>query len=101
MKTPDRINLYYSPNKLRYDPRDSEYEQIGDNYITVPCLINKVSKAQILKEYGTYNQQIIKVRFNRNIKPFLYAEFEGQRYERADGVDAPIKGSVTLRRIQI
>ena len=101
MKTNDRITLVYGEYQKRYNPFTGEYEDFGEyQEKEFACFLNFVSKAQLMKEYGTVNERIMIVRFNRRVEPFNYALYKGEKYEVEDGKDIPIKGAVRLKRVQ-
>lgn len=99
MKTPHRIDLHYKSN-VAYDPLNIDYnESLTEKLTSIPCLVNAVSKVQLMKEYGTYNEQVIIVRFLQKKPRFDYAMYKGDKYIIEDGIDAPIKDAYRLRRV--
>ena len=109
MKTPDRITIVYEASNRVYNPIIGDYTaEINDKVQILPCMLNFVSKAQLMREYGTINERIMIVRFNKKIKPFDYALYPNDlddskldRYELEDKRDLPIKGSVRLKRVRL
>ena len=109
MKTPDRISIVYGAGNRVYDPIIGDYtSETGDKIQILPCMLNFISKAQLMREYGTINERIMIARFNKEIKPFDYALYPNDlddskldRYELEDKRDLPIKGAVRLKRIRL
>ena len=109
MKTPNRITIVYEAGNRVYDPIIGDYtSETNDKVQILPCMLNFISKAQLMREYGTTNERIMIVRFNKEIKPFDYALYPNDlddskldRYELEDKRDLPIKGAVRLKRVRL
>lgn len=100
MKTPHTIVLSYGESK-KYKPETGEYEIVGAVTKTVPCFVNFISKAKLFKEYGTHNEKVAIVRFNQKIRPFNHALFNDDKFIIEDGIDAPIKDSYRIKKVQV
>ena len=61
-------------------------------------MINEISKATTLLDYGVSQNNVIKVRFNNKIKPFDYAIYNDRRYYVIDVFDKISKNAYTLQR---
>lgn len=99
MKTPHRIKLYIDKGTPKYNPTTGEYDQAEGTYKVVPCFVNAISQSKVFEEYGDRKQKIIVCRFNKEQGPFNQAEYKGELYEPVEAIDAPIKGSVRLRKV--
>ena len=99
MKTPHHIKLLIGKGIPEYNPSTGEYDQVEGLYKVVPCLINAISQSKVFEEYGDRTQKIIVCRFNQEQEPFVQAEYKGELYEPIEAIDAPIKGSVWLRKV--
>lgn len=99
MKTPHRITLVRGSSPPKYNPVTDSYDGSGGSQTTVPCLVNFISQAKVFELYGSRNEKIMICRFQQEQKPFQYAIYDGSRYEPLDAIDAPIKGSVRLKKV--
>ena len=99
MKTPHRIKLYIDKGTPKYNPTTGEYDQVEGTYKVVPCFVNAISQSKVFEEYGDRTQKIIVCRFNQEQVAFVQAEYQGALYEPVEAIDAPIKGSVRLRKV--
>ena len=99
MKTPHHIKLLIGKGIPKYNPITGEYDQVEGTYKVVPCFVNAISQSKVFEEYGDRTQKIIVCRFNQEQKPFNQAEYQGALYEPVESIDAPIKGSVRLRKV--
>lgn len=99
MKTPHRIKLYIDKGTPKYNPITGEYDQLEGMYKVVPCFVNAISQSKVFEEYGDRTQKIIVCRFNQEQGAFVQAEYKGELYEPVEAIDAPIKGSVRLRKV--
>ena len=61
-------------------------------------MINEISKATTLLDYGVSQNNVIKVRFNNKIEPFDYAIYNNRRYYVIDVFDKISKNAYTLQR---
>lgn len=98
MKTNDRITLC-TDTSLKYNPAMGDYENSDGVRWKVPCKANFISKSKQLREFGEINERLVVVRFMQEQEPFDYALFHGEKYKPMDSIDAPIKGSITMRRV--
>lgn len=99
MKTPHRIKLYIDKSTPKYNPTTGEYDRAEGVYKVVPCFVNAISQSKVFEEYGDRTQKIIVCRFNQEQEPFNQAEYQGALYEPVEVIDAPIKGSIRLRKV--
>ena len=83
MKTPNRIILIRGERE-KYNPEKDIYESQGRSTKSVPCLVNKVSQSKVFELYGNRTDVII---------------FENAIYEPIEAIDAPIKGTVRLKKV--
>lgn len=99
MKTPHTIILQRGEqSEPIYNPVTDEYEDGEVEEVGVPCLVNKVTQATTFEQYGNRQDVVIIARFNQEQEPFHTAFFNGDRYKPIEAIDAPIKGSVRLRK---
>ncbi|HFR4575976.1 TPA: hypothetical protein ACHWJ6_000306 [Streptococcus suis] len=99
MKTPHRITLIRGEVAPRYNPDTNSYDETEGDETVVPCLLNFISQARVLKEYGNQTDVIMICRFQQEQEPFQYAIYDGSRYEPLDAIDAPIKGAVRMKKV--
>ncbi|MHC3597921.1 hypothetical protein [Streptococcus suis] len=99
MKTPHRITLIRGEVAPRYNPDTNSYDETDGVETVVPCLVNFISQARVLKEYGNQTDVIMICRFQQAQKPFQSAIYDGGKYIPMDQIDAPIKGAVRLKKV--
>lgn len=97
MKTPHRIMLVRGKGVAKYNPETDTYENQAEQTEIVPCLINYIQKAKVFELYGNRSDVVMICRFQQEQEPFLYAIYDGFRYELIDSVEAS-KCSVRLKR---
>lgn len=99
MKTPHLILLYPEKGTPKYNPVTGEYESTEGQTVEVNCLVNRVSQSKVFEEYGNRTEVMIICRFNQEQEPFVQAKYQEHWYEPVETIDAPIKGSVRLRKV--
>lgn len=97
MKTPHRITLVRGKGVAKYNPVTDTYENQAEQSEVVPCFVNFIQKAKVFELYGNRSDVVMICRFQQEQEPFLYAIYDGFRYEQIDSVEAP-KCSVRLKR---
>lgn len=97
MKTPHRITLVRGKGVAKYNPETDTYDNQAEQSEVVPCFVNFIQKAKVFELYGNRSDVVMICRFQQEQEPFLYAIYDGNRYERMDGIEAP-KYSVRLKR---
>ena len=97
MKTPNRITLVRGKGVAKYNPVTDTYENQAEQTEVVPCFVNFIQKAKIFELYGNRSDVVMICRFQQEQEPFLYAIYDGFRYEQIDTVEAS-KCSVRLKR---
>lgn len=97
MKTPHRIMLVRGKGVAKYNPETDTYENQAEQTEIVPCLINYIQKAKVFELYGNRSDVVMICRFQQEQEPFLYAIYDGFRYELIDSVEAS-KCSVRFKR---
>lgn len=97
MKTPHRITLVRGSGVAKYNPVTDTYENQAEQTEVVPCLLNYIQKAKVFELYGNRSDVVMICRFQQEQEPFLYAIYDGFRYELIDSVEAS-KCSVRLKR---
>ena len=97
MKTPHRITLVRGKGVAKYNPATDTYENKAEQTEVVPCFVNSIQKAKVFELYGNRSDVVIICRFQQEQEPFLYAIYDGFRYEQIDSVEAS-KCSVRLKR---
>lgn len=97
MKTPHRITLARGSGVAKYNPVTDSYDNQDEQFEIVPCFVNFIQKAKVFELYGNRSDVVMICRFQQEQKPFLYAIYDGHRYERMDGIEAS-KNSVRLKR---
>ena len=97
MKTPHRITLVRGKGVAKYNPVTDTYENQAEQTEIVPCLLNYIQKAKVFELYGNRSDVVMICRFQQEQEPFLYAIYDGFRYEQIDSVEAS-KCSVRLKR---
>lgn len=97
MKTPHRITLVRGKGVAKYNPVTDTYENQAEQTEIVPCFVNYIQKAKVFELYGNRSDVVMICRFQQEQEPFLYAIYDGFKYEQIDSVEAP-KCSVRLKR---
>ena len=97
MKTPHRITLVRGSGVAKYNPETDSYENQAEQTEIVPCLLNYIQRAKVFELYGNRSDVVMICRFQQEQEPFLYAIYDGFRYEQIDTVEAS-KCSVRLKR---
>lgn len=97
MKTPHRITLVRGKGVTKYNPTTDTYENQAEQSEIVPCFVNFIQKAKVFELYGNRSDVVMICRFQQEQQPFLYAIYDGFRYEQIDTVEAS-KCSVRLKR---
>mgnify|MGYP000989746046 FL=1 len=97
MKTPHRITLVRGKGVAKYNPVTDTYENQAEQTEVVPCFVNYIQKAKVFELYGNRTDVVMICRFQQEQEPFLYAIYDGFRYEQIDTVEAS-KCSVRLKR---
>lgn len=97
MKTPHRITLVRGKGVAKYNPVTDTYENQAEQSEVVPCFVNFIQKAKVFELYGNRSDVVMICRFQQEQKPFLYAIYDGFKYEQIDSVEAS-KCSVRLKR---
>lgn len=97
MKTPHRITLVRGKGVAKYNPVTDTYENQAEQTEIVPCFVNYIQKAKVFELYGNRSDVVMICRFQQEQEPFLYAIYDGFRYEQIDSVEAS-KYSVRLKR---
>jgi hypothetical protein len=97
MKTPHRITLVRGKGVAKYNPVTDTYENQAEQSEIVPCFVNFIQKAKVFELYGNRSDVVMICRFQQEQEPFLYAIYDGFRYEQIDTVEAS-KCSVRLKR---
>lgn len=97
MKTPHRITLIRGKGVAKYNPVTDSYDNQAEQSEVVPCFVNFIQKAKVFELYGSRTDVVMICRFQQEQKPFLYAIYDGFKYEPIDSVEAS-KCSVRLKR---
>lgn len=97
MKTPHRITLVRGKGVAKYNPVTDSYENQTEQSVVVPCFVNFIQKAKVFELYGNRSDVVMICRFQQEQEPFLYAIYDGFKYEQIDNVEAS-KCSVRLKR---
>lgn len=97
MKTPHRITLVRGKGVAKYNPVTDTYENQAEQTEIVPCFVNYIQRAKVFELYGNRSDVVMICRFQQEQEPFLYAIYDGFRYEQIDSVEAS-KCSVRLKR---
>ena len=97
MKTPHRITLVRGKGVAKYNPVTDTYENQAEQSEVVPCFVNFIQRAKVFELYGNRSDVVMICRFQQEQEPFLYAIYDGFRYEQIDSVEAS-KCSVRLKR---
>lgn len=97
MKTPHRITLVRGKGVAKYNPETDTYDNQAEQTEVVPCFVNFIQKAKAFELYGSRSDVVMICRFQQEQKPFLYAIYDGFKYELIDSVEAS-KCSVRLKR---
>ena len=88
MKTPHRIMLVRGKGVAKYNPETDSYDNQAEQVEVVPCFVNFIQKAKVFELYGSRSDVVIICRFQQEQEPFLYAIYNGHRYERMDSIEA-------------
>lgn len=96
MKTPHRITLVRGKGVAKYNPVTDTYENQAEQTEIVPCFVNYIQKAKVFELYGNRSDVVMICRFQQEQEPFLYAIYDGFKYEQIDSVEAS-KCSVRLK----
>lgn len=99
MKTPHRITLIRGEVSPRYNPETNGYDETKGRETVVPCLVNFISQARVLKDYGNQIDVVMICRFQQAQEPFQSAIYNGGKYIPMDQIDAPIKGAVRMKKV--
>lgn len=99
MKTPHRITLVRGETVGVYNPETSQIEYPETDKTTVPCLVNFISRATVLREYGEVQDNIMICRFPQEQTPFQSAIYDDRTFKPLDKIDAPIKDAVRLKEV--
>lgn len=97
MKTPHRITLVRGKGVAKYNPVTDTYESQAGQSEDVPCFVNFIQKSKVFELYGNRSDVVMICRFQQEQKPFLYAIYDGFKYEPIDSVEAS-KSAVRLKR---
>nr|DAT16235.1 MAG TPA: head closure knob [Caudoviricetes sp.] len=97
MKTPHRITLVRGKGVAKYNPATDTYDNQAEQTEIVPCFVNYIQRAKVFELYGNRTDVVMICRFQQEQEPFLYAIYDGFRYEQIDTVEAS-KCSVRLKR---
>lgn len=97
MKTPHRITLVRGKGVAKYNPVTDSYDNQAEQSVVVPCFVNYIQRAKVFELYGNRSDVVMICRFQQEQEPFLYAIYDGFRYEQIDTVEAS-KCSVRLKR---
>lgn len=97
MKTPHRITLVRGKGAAKYNPITDTYENQAEKSEVVPCFVNFIQKAKVFELYGNRTDVVMICRFQQEQEPFLYAIYDGFKYELIDSAEAS-KCSVRLKR---
>ena len=97
MKTPHRITLVRGKGIAKYNPVTDTYDNQDEQSVVVPCFLNFIQKAKVFELYGNRSDVVMICRFQQEQKPFLYAIYDGFKYEPIDSVETS-KCSVRLKR---
>lgn len=97
MKTPHRITLVRGKGVAKYNPVTDSYDNQAEQSEVIPCFVNFIQKAKVFELYGSRTDIVMICRFQQEQKPFLYAIYDGFKYEQIDSVEAS-KSAVRLKR---
>ena len=97
MKTPHRITLVRGKGVAKYNTETDSYDNQAEQSEVVPCFVNFIQKAKVFELYGSRSDVVMICRFQQEQKPFLYAIYDGYKYEQIDSVEAS-KNAVRLKR---
>lgn len=97
MKTPHRITLVRGKGVAKYNPETDSYDNQAEQSEVIPCLVNFIQKAKVFELYGSRTDIVMICRFQQEQEPFLYAIYDGFKYEQIDSTEAS-KCSVRLKR---
>lgn len=97
MKTPHRITLVRGKGVTKYNPVTDTYENQAEQFEVVPCFVNFIQRAKVFELYGNRSDIVMICRFQQEQEPFLYAIYDGFKYEQIDSVESS-KSSVRLKR---
>ena len=97
MKTPHRITLIRGKGVAKYNPVTDSYDNQAEQSGVVPCFVNFIQNAKVFELYGSRTDVVMICRFQQEQEPFLYAIYDGFKYELIDSVEAS-KSAVRLKR---
>ena len=97
MKTPHRITLVRGKGVAKYNPETDTYDNQAEQTEVVKCFVNFIQKSKVFELYGSRTDIVMICRFQQEQKPFLYAIYDGFKYEQIDSVEAS-KSAVRLKR---
>ena len=97
MKTPHRITLVRGKGVEKYNPVTDTYDNQAEQSVVVPCFVNFIQKAKAFELYGNRSDVVMICRFQQEQEPFLYAIYDGFKYEQIDSTEAS-KCAVRLKR---
>ncbi|MFS9147795.1 hypothetical protein [Streptococcus infantis] len=97
MKTPHRIMLVRGKGVAKYNPETDTYDNQAEQSEVVPCFVNFIQKAKVFELYGSHSDVVMICRFQQEQEPFLYAIYDGFKYEQIDSVEAS-KSAIRLKR---
>ena len=97
MKTPHRITLVRGKGVAKYNPVTDTYDSQAEQSEVVPCFVNFIQKSKVFELYGNRSDVVMICRFQQEQESFLYAIYDGFKYELIDGVEAS-KSAVRLKR---
>ena len=86
MKTPHRITLVRGSGVAKYNPVTDTYDNKAEQSVVVPCFVNFIQKAKVFELYGNRSDVVMICRFQQEQEPFLYAIYDGFKYEPIDSV---------------
>lgn len=98
MKTPHRITLVRGKGVAKYNPETDSYDNQAEQVEVIPCFVNFIQKAKVFELYGNRSDVVMICRFQQEQEPFLYAIYDGFKYEQIDSVEAS-KSAVRLKRM--
>lgn len=97
MKTPHRITLVRGKGVAKYNPVTDAYDSQTEQTEVVPCFLNFIQRSKVFELYGNRSDVVMVCRFQQEQEPFLYAIYDGFKYELIDSVEAS-KSAVRLKR---
>lgn len=97
MKTPHRITLVRGKGVAKYNPVTDTYDNQAEQSEVVPCFVNFIQKAKVFELYGNRTDVVMICRFQQEQEPFLYAIYDGFKYELINSTEAS-KSAIRLKR---